>query len=346
MRLFAIALTALPLLLGAAPISDHQAAATLQHTFESRYLELSGAARQHYSLRLYRLSGEKRYLVDIINDAYDTASRLNHYVDMLGDDQARLAESKRLIGNISKGPRGKKRRAVLKDTGDLRYAMYLSYLLAKVDDLGLKHRHQERLLAYLKGHEALQAKLLEPGFIRAYAAQAANYVYWLYQLGVADLRADFDLAMQRAYPDARDEALSRQQFKNKIYGLTHIILADSGYYQRQVPAERHRWILDYFEAHRNDILARTSEDVMAEVALCLLLTGQQGHPLIGEVKQRLKASIHPEAGLIPSVSGKLELSSGEHRNVLAMALLNWPEQRFQGPDLGRRAKLPYGLVAK
>lgn len=349
------ALFTLPLLLALAQpahaataplLSDSDATRLLRHTFESRYIELGSGARQHYSLRLYRLSGDKRYLPDIASDAYETASRLNHYVAMLGDPKARKAESSRLIGNISDGPRGQRRKEVLAGSGDLRFAMYLTYLLAKLDDLGLKHERQGELISYLKAHPDLKKVMLDPEFIKAYAAQAANYVYWMEQLGVADLRQDFDQAMRHTYPDAKDGKLSKKQFKNKVYGMTHIVLAASGYYQHDLKAADYRWITDYFLSHGQQILERTSEDVMAEVALCLELTGQGDQPLVRSIKDRLKQAINIKAGLIPSVSGKVALSSGEHRNVLAIALLAWPAKRFDGPNLGQAAKLPFGLEAK
>ncbi|WP_035482451.1 DUF3541 domain-containing protein [Gallaecimonas xiamenensis] len=348
---------ALPLLLAlalpagaatpAAPVaSDLAAAATLRHTFENNYLKLGSGARQHYSLRLYRLTGQKPYLTDVVADAYETASRLNHYVRMMDDKDARHAESDRLIGNISDGPRGQRRKAVLQGSGDLRFAMYLTYLLAKLDDLGLKHERQAELLSYLKGHPDLKKVMLEPEFIRAYAAQAANYVYWLDQLGVADIRDDFDAALKETYPDSKDAKLSKKQFKNKVYGMTHVVLAASGYYQQDLDKAKYQWITDYFLAHQQQILERTSEDVIAEVALCLELTGQGDNPLVRTIKDQLKQAIDPKAGMIPSVSGKIELSSGEHRNVLAIALLDWPAKRYPGPNLGQQAKLPFGIVAK
>jgi hypothetical protein len=326
--------------------ADQKSAAMLRHTFESNYLKLSSGARQHYSLRLYRLTGQKVYLTDVVADAYETASRLNHYVRMMDDPAARKAESDRLIGNMSYGPRGQHRKAVLQGSGDLRFAMYLTYLLAKLDDLGLKHERQIDLLTYLKNHPNLKQVMLDPDFIKAFAAQVANYVYWMEQLGIADIRDDFDQALKKTYPDSKDAKLSKKQFKNKIYGMTHVVLAASGYYQQDLDPAKYRWITDYFLAHQQQILKRASEDVLAEVALCLELTGQGQVPLVREIKDSLKQAIDPKAGMIPSVSGKIELSTGEHRNVLAIALLDWPQKRYSGPDLGKMAKLPFGIVAK
>ncbi|MCV5927502.1 DUF3541 domain-containing protein, partial [Escherichia coli] len=59
--------------------------------------------------------------------------------------------------------------------------------------------------------------------IEAWAAQLANQVYWLRQLGEQDVVNAFIEAFRSTYPDDNDKKLSAQQYGNKIYGMTHII---------------------------------------------------------------------------------------------------------------------------
>jgi hypothetical protein len=37
--------------------------------------------------------------------------------------------------------------------------------------------------------------------------------------------------------------------------------------------------------------------------------------------------------MVPSESGSTDLEDGEHRNVLAIMLLDWPERLYPGPLL-------------
>ncbi|QSA20910.1 DUF3541 domain-containing protein, partial [Vibrio furnissii] len=54
-----------------------------------------------------------------------------------------------------------------------------------------------------------------------------------------------------------------QQYGNKLYGMTHIIFADSQYYQHTVSEKQYQWIYDYYRANIDTILQRAKEDIIA-----------------------------------------------------------------------------------
>lgn len=185
--------------------------------------------------------------------------------------------------------------------------------------------------------------------IKAWAAQIANQVYWLRQLGEQDVVDAFISSFQQAYPDANDKKLSPQQYGNKLYGMTHIIFADSQYYQKQVSEKQHQWIYDYFRTHIDEILLRAKEDVIAEVGISFLLAGLEDDPVVAKTRQAINKAIDPQKGMVPSVTGDFDFSQGEHRNVLAIMLLDW-QQVNQAPTIQKQpeffSRLPYGLEAK
>lgn len=53
---------------------------------------------------------------------------------------------------------------------------------------------------------------------------------------------------------------------------------------------------------------------------------------------RVTGDIDQDKRMILSVKGDEDLRSGEHRNVLAIMLLDWPESLTPGPDLKTMAK--------
>jgi len=89
--------------------------------------------------------------------------------------------------------------------------------------------------------------------------------------------------------------------------------------------------LKYFADNQQRILDGTSADVIAEVAICFLLAGQADHSLVAEIKSTLLGQYSVEHSMIPSVSGKIDLATGEHRNVLTLMLFSWPDQLTAGP---------------
>ncbi len=67
-----------------------------------------------------------------------------------------------------------------------------------------------------------------------------------------------------------------------------------------------------------------------------------------KTRQAIQASIDPERGMIPSVSGDFDLESGAHRNVLAIMLLDWQRVNEAPPPQPNPKvfpSMPYGLIA-
>ena len=99
----------------------------------------------------------------------------------------------------------------------------------------------------------------DPQMIRAWGAQLANQVYWLHNLGVADHRQAFRDAVKQAYPHHLDDTLNDQQYENKMYTLTHIIIAASEYYRYEVDYAEYKDIIDYMAAKTDHIIERVKE---------------------------------------------------------------------------------------
>jgi hypothetical protein len=158
-------------------------------------------------------------------------------------------------------------------------------------------------------------------------------VYWLKSIGIADWTAGLKPAFEKAYPGDQDQNLDHDGFNNKLYGLTHIVLADSEYYQKPVSYTEHQWILEYFTNHQDRIIKESTADIQAEIGLCFLLAGLDGHPTLDTMRGVIKRAVHPEKDIVLSVTGDDNLSSGEHRNMLAYALLAWPDTLHDGPNL-------------
>ncbi len=220
--------------------------------------------------------------------------------------------------------------------------------MVRADEYGLKHKNDDELREVIRRYDFTHYAT-DKEMIEAWAAQLANQVYWLRQLGEQDVVDEFTRAFKTTYPDDGDKKLSTHQYWNKIYGLTHIIFADSQYYQKRVSEEEHQWIYNYFRNNIDSILLRCKEDVIAEVGISFLLAGLDSDPVVEKTRHAVRASIDSEQGMIPSVNGKFDPNSGAHRNVLAIMLLDWQGVN-QGPSYQTVTEslqsIPYGLVPK
>jgi len=310
-------------------LADPQVAASIKQTLENNLFQLPPRVQGHYGIRLYRITGDNKYLYAALYDYFVVADRL-HSIEPYLKDQAYIknAAKKRTMA-LSSGTRGRLRREALKQYPEfIFYAGGLLRYSARLDEFGASI--PESVIKALQAYDFLPG-LTDKKMIRAWAPQLANYVYWLRQLGIADHTKAYKQAFLRAYPDSEDHTLSRWHFRNKLYGLTHFILAASGYYQRYVSTDEYGWILDYFAQNQQRALTYATDDIVAEMGICFLLMKQYDHPIVSLTKAKLINSFDQDARMIPSVSGRLDLATGAHRNVLAYMLLAWPEKLNPGP---------------
>jgi hypothetical protein len=219
---------------------------------------------------------------------------------------------------------------------DIRLQLDWLYKLATIDDYQVTDSAVSRL-----GRETIDrlevkrlvAFLLDPQTITVYAAQAANAVEYLRQLGLADVRNDFRRRFLEVFPDSIDRKLDDNQFGDKVYGLTHIVIGASGYYQRTLDRNNYKWVLDYFSLNQKRILKRLSADVIAEIGLCFLLCNDKENPLVDLCRQKVAKRFNRKSGLILSPLGNDDLLVGEHRNILAYMLLTWSGRLSPGPTI-------------
>lgn len=337
---FALGLLALQLSACALQPSDgdpadrhRQAAALIRATYDAALPELPASKRRHYAQRLYRLTGEPRYLAENHDYMARLQARLESEVATLavpGRTEALARES--VDGYPRRTEKQRARAAMLADWGEIAYARGLLFRLVQAHYHGILEEisGHERALDYL-GELPWEAFLTDPEVLRVYAAQVANQVHYLHQLGVVDLRAEVEAAFRRRYPPERVEGLDNREYRNWLYGLTHFVIAASRYYQQRVDAEAHAWVLAAFESDPERILREATEDIQAEVALSFLLARQEEHPLVERVRDALVAALDRESDMIPSPAGSTDPALGEHRNVLAIMVLGWQGRLHPGP---------------
>ncbi|MGM0544085.1 MAG: DUF3541 domain-containing protein [Pseudomonadota bacterium] len=315
--------------------AQRDAGLAIQEVYEQALPMLSEDKQRHFAQRLYRLTGEQRWRP--LNRAYGERLmvRLEEDIAGLAEPGYAAARSRAIVADYSQSTaKQRARRVMLGEWGEIAFARSLLFRLAQAEYHGLLPAiaDHQRALGY-QAEVDWAAFLTDPAVIEVYAAQVANYAYFLHQLGVMDLRREVEAAFRRHYPPERVAGLDDAEYRNWLYGLTHVVIADSRYYQRKVDPEVHAWVLEALEREAAGIMARATADIQAEVALAFQLAGRENHPLVGRVREALMAAVDPASGIIPSPSGEKGVAGGEHRNVLAIMVLRWPVRLYPGPDL-------------
>ncbi len=334
------------------PMTYSQSAEIIRHTYESQLFSLNPYHEGHYGLRMLRQTqNQQRYRTAVWSDITRVADRLNQFADEVNTPEQVLLYSQTRLAQYrdDEGERSQRRYNVTKNVPEYLYlGMDLLSALARADEYGLKHRQDTLLRSTLRRYDFSKYVTSKP-MIEAWGPQLANQVYWLRHLGEQDIVDDFVNTLRATYPDEQDSALTAQQYANKLDAMTHLIVADSGHFQTSVKESDHQWIFDYFRRHIDTILLRAKEDVIAEVGISFLLAGLNDDPVVETTRKAIQKSIDADNGMIPSSTGNLDLNKGEHRNVLAILLLDW-QGVHQIPTLKQSPKvfdqLPYGLQAK
>ena len=328
-----------------------QDADLIRHTYETNLYTLPAFKSGHYGLRMYRQTLDNKYAPAVWSDMARVASRLNMFADQVHTAEQIQSYSEKRIENYRDDSN---QRTVLRYQATKLMPEYL-YLgvgllgsMARADEYGLKHRDDKKLREVIRRYDFAKY-VTDESMVKAWAAQLANQVYWLRQLGEQDVVDDFITTFKKVYPDNNDSVLTKQQFGNKVYGLTHIIFAASRYYQHPINEQDYQWIYDYYRNNIDTIIERAKEDVIAEVGINFLLAGLDDDPVVLKTRKVIQKALNREHGLIPSVTGEMDLKKGEHRNVLAIMLLDWKGMNA-APTVTNEPEvfnsIPYGLIEK
>lgn len=197
-----------------------QDAALIKATFESELYTLPPYTLGHYGLRMYRQTQDDKYATAIWNDMARVASRLNKFAAEVHTSAQIRQYAEKKISNYRKktGERSKLRYEVTKTKPEYLYlGIGLLGSMARADEYGLKHREDATLREVIRRYDFTEYAT-DPAMIRAWAAQLANQVYWLKQLGEQDVVAIMLLDWQgaRAVPTVAGQP---ELFTAVPYGL-------------------------------------------------------------------------------------------------------------------------------
>lgn len=293
--------------------------------FEDNLDTLSDYSKSHWALRKWRQTGDPVYIKWVSLDIQRITDKLDKLATVIEGGEKSIKEYAERVSLIYLNSESSRSRRRDKAVGNNKIYYILGPLisaLTRYSEYQLYHPKIEIFKEFIHKHP-LELFALNPLMVMEWAAPLANHVYGLKLMGFKDISQPFNQLFQQIYSENKDPLLSQQQYRNKIYGMTHIIIADSAYYQKSVDPQQHQWILEYFKANTDQIIARTKPDIIIEVGLCFLLANIEDGSYVEKIKLFTAQSISHEYGYILSESGSPDLNNAEHRNILAVLLFNW-----------------------
>ena len=132
----------------------------------------------------------------------------------------------------------------------------------------------------------------------------------------------------------KDLSIKRNISKNEIismlYSLTHLIIADTLYYERY--CNKYGWVTDFFAKNLDFIIKNSTEDVLTEVGLCFKFCRKEN--LYKKEFRKIKRHILLKFSILKLRKAQYIIKN-EHTNSLIMLLFAENEEIFKGPDLSR-----------
>lgn len=308
----------------------------IKATFESNMLSLPSKTRYHWASRLWRITGDKFYILANFEYFQELTIKYMPIVDILDNEEEVKRTADEVLQKYNSNSEKKQNRfEVYKKNPRLLFEINLIRYLFLIKMLGFT-AYPEFESYIKKGNQYLSESdpaslFLSNENLANNPSAAANSIYYLQYLGVGDFEQELFSKFKSFW---MNRATSGElEFKNKIYGLTHIIIAASYFYQRFLPAERFDWITGFFEENLDEILARTNADIIAEVGIGFWLTGQTERQAFSKIQDFIAKRFDPKLGSVGREDGKNSLEKLEHRNVLAYMLLTAPKNLYEGPNM-------------
>lgn len=310
--------------------------------YQDRLYTLPIYKQEHFAARMYLLMEDERYINPIIVYSHFLSLRYRVALSKL-NDAALIANEGRELLSVTERDTAKRKRynKRIAKFGSMGFYINLLVILNKVYSYHLEGTplFPDTLLAIdaIKAQRAqFEHFILDKENIRIYGAQLINYVFYLYDLGVLDLRSNYTSNFKQYFSDNQDRTLSTVDYESKIYGMTHFITAASRYYKNPVEYKEYSWIIDYFENNVDQIIARTENDVIAEVGVCLLLVNKKNTPAAQKIKSYISTTYDAHYKLVKNKANDVDFTYGEHRNILAIMLLSLPQKAFGNPIIHQR----------
>lgn len=295
--------------------------------------------QEHFSIRMYILTGDSSYVTPIVSYVHFLSLRYQAALSALGNPVLIANEERKLleIDDVYTIKRKRYNQHIAQFKG-MGFYINLLVIINKVasyhlEDTPLFPNIQLAIKAIKMQRNAFKQFILDEKNIKIYGAQLINYVFYLKDLGILDVKSDYTKAFKSVFSDENDSKLSRVDYEAKIYGMTHFITAASHYYKNPVNYSDYAWIVDYFETNIDEIIRRTENDVIAEVGVCLMLVHRPNEGAIKKIKSHLIKEYDPDHVLVKNKINNVDFIYGEHRNILTIMIFKWSQDVMDDPLL-------------
>jgi len=301
------------------------AASKILKNLEKKVTTFPLRRRFHFCERIYRITGRKKYLPPIKKFLLKNSETFFHRAKFLGNPEKEKLFGLKITKWLSASSLLKQKRwQYYYRHPELKFYQSLIFSLKKFNEYQvfsvLKNPEYQMAVSKLKQIN-WKKYLLNNEFLFLDPVQGINQVFWIKKLKIANLKSSFILKLKSIYPPVFKPKLSPLQLHNLFYSYTHLIIAESDYYQKFVSPQKYPWVFAFLRKEAENIFKLGNLDLIAEIGCCFKLA-QKEKMLVEKIKSLLIKNLNSKTGLIALPKKKPALV--EHANTLAILVLkNW-----------------------
>lgn len=311
---------------------------TIEENYEWNLFSLAIRYQSHWALRMWRLNPNKRYLRVIYTSfQLETLGSFPRLLKWLGGEKSAEEIGLEMLEDYRPVALKKKLRLKFyKQKPEIVFYLSLISYIFKAKSLGL-HKFEyfedfyKRTVKKLTDVE-IEKKILDKNLVDINPSAVANTIYYLKYLGIANEDSELITIYNKHWLSFVPQ--NEVDWQNKVYALTHIIIAATYFYQQFADQKIFAWILAFFEENINEIIKNTNPDIVAEVGLCFRLCRINKNQVIDKVEELLLSKFDSKKGYIPREEND-SMARAEHRNIVATLFLTPDLNLNSGPDMLR-----------
>ncbi|MCX6763381.1 MAG: DUF3541 domain-containing protein [Candidatus Moranbacteria bacterium] len=286
----------------------------------------------HFFERAYKITGDKKY--EVIIAFYIYTSKIKKIRAAIRILKAKKFPKINAADLKTKNLRKLHRFELYKKNPRIKFFNELAIHMFFLKSFGLAETVLKddfaELIALLK-KEDFKKLYLNEACLKADSSFSFNTLSILKRFKIINLLDKAELMLKKMYITGDStliRTLPNHELSSLIYSMTHIIIAESGFYDSFVL--NHAWIINFLKKNMALLISNLTNDILAEVGLCIRLCKKESY-----CRKELNMLLNYlwEKSELEKLDNPNFLIENEHPNSILMILFSKKLNLKSGPDI-------------
>lgn len=292
--------------------------------------KMSPSYQDHFCLRMFRLTGEEKYLTILRQNFSKKIEPLLGKLGKIDQLPEKKYEKEQVRNTIRRNPvenkRVLRREAFYKKNYRFKQEMTAISLLNKLISLKMHQgKYKKRIQKILTEFKAYpwaknflkkEHLLINPVFF-------TNAVFYLKELKIMDGEKKLQTFVKQSFPP--EKVQTKELLFDQVYTYTHLIINETSFYQKYLTPQqitKYRWLFTFFDQNFLTIYKKLNLDLILEILLCYRLAGQKAH-FEKQAEAYLKTFFSKKEKILKA-DKEATIEDMEHANILLLMYLKLP----------------------